>query len=365
MEAEKLIFWFYEIGMEYNDAVGKKCASLGEMTRMGLPVPPGFALSINVYDEFLKETGVGEKISCYIKELGDLEGKGIADFQEISRDICNMILSQSIPERIELEIVSHYEELCKEVDINDVPVAVRSAGTASRPGMFETHLNIKGKEEVLDKIKSVWASAFTPRAIAFRVNKGIPLDEDKLGVAVIKMVKARSAGVGFTAHPITGDDTKILLEASWGLGESIVQGLVNPDRFTIDKEGTELIEKKIGEKDKLLEFAEQGIVEQDVTMEKRKLPCISDEEAMKLADYAGILESHYGMPQDFEWVIDQDMMFPNNIFFVQTRPIKNLPKMKKGEDEDYLVDLMVQMVEQLSSDAKNKSLAEPGENDTD
>jgi pyruvate,water dikinase len=138
MGTEKLIFWFDETGKEHNDTVGKKCANLGEMTRMGLPVPPGFAISIYTYKKFIQDTGAGEKISMYVSNLGELKGEGIALYEDVSRTIRTMIEGQPIPETLRAEILTCYEELCNKVDICDVPVSVRSAGTASRPGMFET-----------------------------------------------------------------------------------------------------------------------------------------------------------------------------------------------------------------------------------
>ena len=140
------IYWFNEIGKEYNDQVGKKCANLGEMTRMGLPVPQGFALSVPMYERFLERTGVGEKIAHYTNDLGELKGEEITRFEEISRHIRTMIERQPMPKDMEAEIVSYYEQLGNQLGIHNVPVSVRSAGTTSRPGMFDTYLNIKGKE---------------------------------------------------------------------------------------------------------------------------------------------------------------------------------------------------------------------------
>ena len=139
MGLSNLIFWFEEIGKGYNDRVGKKCANLGEMTRMGLPVPPGFAISIDMYEKFLQESEVGERISHYVSDLGELKGGAITRFEEISRDICAIIENQPMPESLKAEIASYYEQLCNRVGIPAVPVSVRSAGTASRPGMFDTY----------------------------------------------------------------------------------------------------------------------------------------------------------------------------------------------------------------------------------
>jgi len=168
-----------------------------------------------------------------------------------------------------------------------------------------------------------------------------------MSVAVQRMTHARSAGVCFTSHPITGDASKIVLEGNWGLGESIVQGMVVPDKFIIDKETLTVIEKKISTKEKLIEFTDQGVVTSDVPMDKKQLACLSDEEALRVAELAKHLEVHYGVPQDMEWTIDGALSFPANIFLVQTRPITVTMEKKKGESTEYIVDLMAQMFRQI------------------
>ena len=194
MGSSKLIFWFEELGREYDDIVGKKCANLGVMTQMGMPVPPGFAISIDAYRRFIEETGGAGEISRYIYGLDKL--KYIGQFEEVSRTVHTMIENRKIPNSIKEEINSYYQALCGQVGTVNVPVSVRSSGPVSRPGMFDTYLNVRGEEEVLDKIKRVWSSAFSARAIAYRVSKGIPVDGDMLGVAVQKLVDACCSGIG-------------------------------------------------------------------------------------------------------------------------------------------------------------------------
>lgn len=194
MDSEKLIFWFEEIGKEHNDILGKKCANLGIMTQMGMPVPSGFAISIDAYKKFIKETGAAEEITGYVSSLGEV--KELGQFEEVSRTVSTTIENGKIPKSIEEEINSYYQALCGQVGTVNVPVSVRSSGPVSRPGMFDTYLNVRGEEEVLDKIKRVWSSAFSARAIAYRVSKGIPVDGDMLGVAVQKLVDACCSGIG-------------------------------------------------------------------------------------------------------------------------------------------------------------------------
>ena len=339
MGSEKLIFWFEELGQEHNDLVGKKCANLGEMMRMGVAVPPGFAISLEMYREFVRQTGLGEEMSRYVQGVGELKGKGIAVFDEVSKTLREMIESREIPEGIEKEILSFYDALCNRVEIPDLAVSVRSAGTESRPGMFETYLNVKGKEDLLDKVKKVWASAYTTRAVAFRVNKDIPILGDELGIAVPKMVNARTSGIGFTVNPVDGDDTKVIIEANWGLGEGVVSGVETVDGFVVDKASLKVLSRNIGRKTRYVVNKEKGAEWDDVPADKQRMPCLSDEEVQEVAKLARALEERLGCAQDMEWAIDDDMPFPDNIFHLQTRPAKVQAK-KPVSTTDRIVDLI-------------------------
>ena len=339
MGSGKLIFSFEELGREHNKLVGKKCANLGEMIRMGLPVPPGFALSIALYRKFAKESGAAGEISRYASHLGELKGQNIAVFDKVSRDIRGIIESKEIPESIKKMIASHYKELGKKVGAADVAVSVRSAGTESRPGMFETYLNVTGIEDVVDKVKKVWASAYTARAIAFRVNKDIPVTGDELGVAVSKMVNARSAGIAFTVDPVTGDTSRIVIDANWGLGEGVVSGAESVDRFVVDKKSFAILETYTGRKAKQVINKKKGVGWDNVPLKKQKVPCLSNDEIIAIAKLALKLEERLGKPQDMEWVIDPAFPPPNNIFLLQTRPAKVAAK-KAESVTDRMIDLI-------------------------
>jgi len=339
MSSGKLIFRFEELGQEHNNLVGKKCANLGEMTRMGLSVPPGFAISIAMYRKFAEEPGVAEEISRYVSGLGELKGQNIAVFDELSQNIRGMIEGKEVPEDIRKMVGSYYEELGNKVGIPDVAVSVRSSGTESRPGMFETYLNVIGIEDVLDKMKKVWASAYTTRAIAFRVNKDILVMGDELGVAVSKMVNARSSGIGFTVDPVTGDASKIIIDANWGLGEGVVSGAESVDRFVVDKEDFAILDTYIGKKAKQVINKERGVDWGDVPLGKQSIPCLSNDEIVAVAKLAILLEARLGKPQDMEWAIDADLPPPNNVFLLQTRPAKVAAKKPKSVT-DRMIDLI-------------------------
>jgi len=342
MSVNKLLFWFEEIGKEHNSIVGKKCANLGEMIRMGLPVPPGFAISIGMYRKFLSDTGASTELSQYVAHLGELKDFDITKIDRMSQTIQGIIESKQMPADIEGEIKENYERLCQRTGISSVPVSVRSAGTESRPGMFETYLNVKGMEEVFEKVKKVWASAYTSRAIAFRLNKGFPILGDDLGVAILKMVNACAAGIGFTVDPVVGDASKVVIESNWGLGEGVVSGEGSVDRFAIDKQTMEISERIVGKKSKHVVNRERGAEWEDVPLEKQSIPCLDDEEIHEIARLAMNIEKKLGCPQDVEWAIDSDFPFPKNLFFLQTRPAKVIAQKQKSTS-DQIIDLMAKL----------------------
>jgi len=337
MEEAKLVYWFEELGKESNDLVGKKGANLGEMTKLGLPVVPGYVVSIESYRRFMAETGVGEQISKYIASLGKIED--INKGEEASKVIRSMIEEQQMPGYLEEKIGSCYDTLCQKTGIADVAVSTRSGGPVSRPGMFDTFINVKGKEQVLLHVRKVWSSTFTGRAIWYRLVHDIPVDGDVLGVVVMKLVDARSAGITFTADPVTGDRTKIIIDASWGLGEGVVSGKVDVDRFVINKETLEVAEKAIGKKTFCIASGKEGIEERAISPEKQSVSCLSDEEINEIAKLGKSLEERLGQPQDIEWAIDPDLSFPNNLFVFQTRPEKFATE-KATTVLDRLADIM-------------------------
>jgi len=227
------IFWFEELDSKDNELVGKKCANLGAMRRMGLPVPEGFAISIGLYREFLKGTGLADEIGKLVGPFGDLSTVKVSLLDELSAKIRRAIEQREMPRWMREIIIAHYNRLCERSGTESV--SVRSAGVESRPGMFETYLNVKGEDEVVEKVKKVWGSAFTSRALAYRMKMGLPLLGDELGVAVVRMVRALCSGIGFTVDPITGDTSKVIVESNWGLGEGVVSGAESVDRFVLQK----------------------------------------------------------------------------------------------------------------------------------
>ncbi len=337
--SEKLIFWFEELEEKHNDIVGKKCANLGQMVHLGMPVPPGFAISIKIYEKFLGESGTLREMTEYVESLGELKGSGIGTFDEVSERLRSMVENNPLPRQVREPILQYYEQLCEKLGIADVPVSVRSAGTESRPGMFETYLNVMGPDDLIEKVKKVWASAYTTRAVAFRVNKNIPVIGDELGVAIPKMVNSRSSGVSFTVDPVTGDDTKVILEANWGLGEGVVSGSGSVDGFVVEKESLGIVSRHVGQKTRCVVNKKKGAEWVDVPAEMQRMPSLSDEEVIEIVKVGKSVEQRLGCAQDMEWAVDADLSFPGNIFWLQTRPAKVQAK-KALSTADRIVDLL-------------------------
>jgi pyruvate,water dikinase len=334
---EKRILWFKELTKNDIPLVGGKNASLGEMTQAKIPVPPGFAITAGAYDEFITKTGIAQKIYKVIEEtVTDVNDP--KQYEEASKKIRSLIESTPMPSEIEKSIREAYNELNRQIKKTDVFVAVRSSATAedlpdaSFAGQQETFLNVKGANDVIDKTIKCWSSLFTPRAIFYRNEKGFKHEQVFISVGVQKMVNAKAAGVIFTLDPVTGELGKIVIEANWGLGESVVSGSVTPDHYVVDKLTLNIIEKQVVKK--TVEYIRDpktgNTVHANVSKDRQEQPCLNDEEIKKLAELAGTIEAHYGRPQDIEFSVDRDLPFPENVFIVQSRP-ETVWSMKKEE----------------------------------
>ncbi len=341
----KEIYWLDELGQEYNDVVGKKCANLGELVKLGLRVPYGFALSVMAYERFMEETGLKEKVVQIVEretKAGlDVE-KNIDKMIVLSATIREAIEASDMPPGLGGDIARYYAELQKKIGIADVACAVRSSGAVSMPGQMETYLNIKGESEIIRHVKKVWASAFTTRAIVFRIQNNMPISWAPIGIAVIMMIEAKSAGVILTVLPTIGDLDRAIVEGNFGLGESVVSGEVTPDSFVVHKNEMRIESRDIAEKTKMVGYAESGTEVCQIPEHLQKTPCIDDKEILEIVRVAKDVERHFGNPQDMEWVVDKRFTFPESIFWVQARGAKYTKKDAR-KDEEYVIDLMLQL----------------------
>ena len=316
--------WFDKAGKEAISLVGGKNASLGELIRADIPVPPGFSVTTETYSEFLSGGGLKEKIESLLSKI-DIQD--VSSLENASNVIRQLMAEAKFSKRIEEEISSNYRTLAQVLDIPDLAVAVRSSATAedlpgaSFAGQQDTFLWVIGTDEILEKVKLCMSSLFTPRAISYRLKMGFPHDKVLISVGVQKIVDARAAGVMFTLNPTNGDPSKVVIEANWGLGETVVSGICNPDKYVVDKV-TKEIERKVSAKECecIYDAVRGGVAHVDTPPDRREIPCIEDQEILELARYAKRVEEYYGCPQDIEWSIDKHKPFPLNIFMVQSRP---------------------------------------------
>ncbi len=340
---EKFILWFDEIGIEDVPLVGGKNASLGEMIRElsseGINVPNGFAITAYAYNYLLKNAKIEEKIKS---ALADLDTHNINNLMERGKKVRDIILKAEFPEELKSEIIDAYSQMHKKFGYEGNPdVAIRSSATAedlpdaSFAGQQDTYLNIRGPDAVIDACKKCFASLFTDRAISYRTDKGFNHFDVYLSIAVQKMVRSDSAssGVVFSIDTESGFKDVVFITGSYGLGENIVKGAVNPDEIyvfkpTLKKGKKPIIGKKLGTKKIKMVYSDTGTKNIDTPEEESNRFCMTDDEALKLAEWTCIIEDHYSKkagyykPMDIEWAKDGDgiKIGSGKLFVVQARP---------------------------------------------
>ncbi|MBU4536409.1 MAG: phosphoenolpyruvate synthase, partial [Euryarchaeota archaeon] len=324
--------FFEDLNKEDVDIAGGKGANLGELTRAGIPVPPGFVVTSETYDKFMKDTGIYGEVMGYLDSLDVNNNK---ELQEASKNIKNTIINAEIPEDINTLIIEAYNALCHKIGTDNIFVAIRSSATAedlpeaSFAGQQDTFLNIKGAEDVLEYVQKCWASLFEARAIFYREENNFEHSKVYIAVVVQEMVDAEKAGVMFTVHPSTGEE-KILIEGSWGLGEAVVSGTVTPDTYWVDKETGEILEETISEKNIMFQKdPEQGkTIKTEVPDELKNRRVLSEVELAELAVMGKKIQDHYQFPQDTEWAIEG-----GKVFMLQSRPVTTLTGSNGAIDE--------------------------------
>ncbi|MBI2112878.1 phosphoenolpyruvate synthase [Candidatus Woesearchaeota archaeon] len=323
------VAWFKDLNKDSISTAGGKGANLGEMFRLGIPVPNGFAVTAQTYAEYLETTKIKQKIQDLLKglDVNDTE-----KLQAASKKVMDLIVSTPIPEEIAEEIMDNYELLGVKrganslINSEQVFVAVRSSATAedlpeaSFAGQQATFLNIKGKEKVVQAVLACWASLFTARAVYYREKNNFDHSKVLISAIVQKMVNSEKSGITFTANPSTNNRNEIVVQAIYGLGELIVSGAVSPDTYIVDKKTREIKEIKVKKQNIGLFRNEKGEnEEQDIQKSQQERQVIDEKQVKELARLGTKLEEHYGKPQDIEWAIEK-----GEIFIVQTRAITTL-----------------------------------------
>ncbi len=329
---------FAEIDSSMIDVVGGKALNLGVMSMAGLPVPDGFCLGTVAYRQV-----VGDGLRDVLTELD------VAQDQEavagLAAEARRRILALPVPDALSAAISEHYQALG-----DDVPVAVRSSATAedlayaSFAGQQDTYLNIVGTAALIDAIRHCWASLWTDRAVSYRRTNGIDQRTVALAVVVQQMIQATTAGVMFTANPVTGARHETVIDASPGLGEAVVSGAVNPDHFVIDTGTGTIRERRLGDK-KIMITSVTGGGTREVALEAGDdKPCLTDDQLADLVALGQRVHDHYGAPQDTEWAIDDQ----GRPWLTQARPITTLYPQLTSELPDPRVFMCLTLAQGLT-----------------
>jgi pyruvate,water dikinase len=330
---------FRELDLGRVSEAGGKNASLGELLRelspKGIPVPDGFAIAASAFRLHLEASKLDHLIYSW---LDDLDVEDVGKLKRVGAAIRDAIRAAPLPAEVASEVLAAYQGLSSTFGETTTDVAVRSSATAedlpsaSFAGQQETYLNVRGSARLLEAVRDCMASLFTDRAIVYRTERGFDHRQVALSVGVQKMVRSDlgAAGVIFTLDTESGFRDAVIVTAAWGLGESVVQGRVNPDEYwvhkpTLEQGSAPIVRRQVGDKAITLVYSpdETSVVEQPVSSERRRTLALSDEEVLKLARWAVSIERHYSeragqpTPMDIEWAKDGRS---GQLFILQARP---------------------------------------------
>lgn len=318
--ATENIRWFGQLSRADVPIAGGKGANLGELTRAGVPVPPGFVITSRAFDHFIEVTGLRDRIRDLVEQLDVNDTEAL---RAASDDMGAMIMEAEMPRETRDSIVAAYQRLSVETGQSEPFVAVRSSATAedtaetSFAGMNETFLNVRGADSLVESVKKCWASLYGARVLFYRKTQNVPVEKLSIAVIVQVMVNSDKAGVMFTVNPATGDQGVIVIESAFGLGDSVVSGSVNPDLYVVRKDTFAIVNQVIAEKEFMnVRGPEGGVERRDLPPEQKNAPSLSQDEAEELARIGQRIHDHYGSAQDIEWAIEG-----GRVYIVQTRPV--------------------------------------------
>ncbi|MDP3244552.1 MAG: PEP/pyruvate-binding domain-containing protein [bacterium] len=324
----EFIKFFNELSKASVKIAGGKGASLGEMTRAGIPVPSGFVVTAAAFDRFLQEMNLKAEIEAWIHKVNY---KDVNSVDRSSNTIRDLIHDARMPEDLQTDILEAYKKLHNSPSPSYLKrgglgmlVAVRSSATAedssqaSWAGELESYLNSTEKI-LLGRVKDCWSSLFTPRAIVYRDEKGMRKTSVSVAVVVQKMVQSEIAGVCFTVHPVTKHRHQMIIEACWGLGEALVGGEITPDSYVIDKRDWSLMDVAVSEQGKMRTRKNGGGVQLVAVGKLKSRQKLNGKQIVELAKLCGKIEKHYKFPCDIEWALEK-----GKFYIVQSRPITTL-----------------------------------------
>lgn len=314
-----IIGWFADIGLQDRLEVGGKGGSLGELQRAQIAVPPGFVIKTAAFARFLepleRETAIRARVQA-------LDPRDLDAITRLSQELRARVEASTLPAEVHDEIASAYAALL--AGSASEPVAVRSSATtedaadASFAGLQDTYLWVTDLDQMLQRLRSCWASLYSVESLTYRRQRGVPEEGVAMAVVIQKMVNARSAGVMFTRSPVSGDRSVITIEGAWGLGSSVVGGEVTPDRWVIGKITGEISVREISAKHvQHVPDPAGGILSSPVAEAMQLEPCMSDTELEALRTIGRKVERHYGRAQDIEWAVEAGS---NQILLLQSRP---------------------------------------------
>ncbi|MDO8428263.1 MAG: phosphoenolpyruvate synthase [Candidatus Diapherotrites archaeon] len=312
------ILWFNQIQKSDLEIVGGKGLNLGIMTQAKFPVPPGFVVTAQAYFKYIQETGIKEKI---LQLANSIDVDNNEELETVSAKIRALVKNTKMSKELEKEIIQNFKKFKK---YKDIYLAVRSSGTAedlaeaSFAGQQETYLNVHGEKELIQRVRDCWASLFTARATYYRKKQGFETSQVGIAVVVQKMVNSAISGVMFTQDP-TGQSNNLIVEAGYGLGESIVSGSITPDTFLIEKEQLQIIKKHISKQEWQIVKFKGKTKKTSVSKKDWQKQKITDQQTLEIAAIGKRIEAYYKVPQDIEWAIED-----NELFIVQSRAITTL-----------------------------------------
>ncbi len=335
----KLISRFDEIGIGDRATVGGKGASLGELARAGMRVPPGCVVTTSAFERFLTAIDPAGSIR---REIEQLAGDDHAGCTRVGAEVRARFEGATLPEDLREKIADHYQELHGGLrgEPREAPngqttgaltaeaVAVRSSATsedspdASFAGLQDTYLWVRGVDSVIEHVRKCWASLYAVESVMYRRRLKLPEQGLAMAVVIQRMIDSRCSGVMFTRSPNTGDRSVVAVEASWGLGSAIVSGEVTPDKYVVGKITGEIISCTVSTKMRQHRpnASGAGVIDEEVPPHQQGGACISNDELHTLVDIAKRVERHYGCPQDIEWAIARELAAGENVFLLQSRP---------------------------------------------
>jgi pyruvate, water dikinase len=351
-KGESYTIWYDEMEGKDFPLVGKGNADLGEMIKAGIRVSPGFAVTLYANEKFLVDTGIKEKIGKFLEDLGDVNFEST---KRASAYTMELLESAPVPSEISEDILRNCRRLSDLSGLVDVPVGVRSSGVMSMPGPMETYMNVRGEKDLLDCVKKCWSSPYTVEALMYRANKGMGFLFN-VGVGIPKMVNSRVSGIIFTINPANGDISKMSIEASYGLGEAVIRGMVTPDRIMVDKGTGDIIKTTVGAKEIQCVYRESGgdVFQTNVPRQMREKLSLSRDEIRELCRLGKLVESYYGKPYDIEFGIDTDLPFPKSIIVLQVKPESVWSRKEARSGTKKRKDPMERILSQLLTGEKEK-----------